>query len=143
MNRNFLIAIVIAAAALVAYFILSSPSPTDTPTGNTGAGAGTGTGTGAGNSANNPLSQLLSGVLTQQGPNAGVQTETPIQTARVFVPNFGWVKVFNVPGVQLGATYYILESTTEKVMPGSDTYNAIKAALAEMKKIRMQVDATV
>lgn len=74
MNRNFLIAIVIAAAAVIAYFILSSPSEADkAAAGATGLPGDGNLGTGAApsGSSGNPLADLIKSFDTVGSSSSG------------------------------------------------------------------------
>lgn len=141
MNKNVLIAIVIAAAALIAYFILSSPAADDKKTtgGNTGGGAG-GTGTsgipGASGGSNNPLADLLSGVLTNQGTQAGPLSDMKdILVGKLQTKNYGIVTIYGRANNPSLHTIYVLADGTQ-VSPNSDLGKAIKS---ELQKIDVAV----
>lgn len=137
MNRNFLIAIVIAAAALVAYFILSSPSPTDKqPTGTGGANGSGAAGTPTpGNSSSNPLAQLLSGVYSTPNPDPGLIAQTKPNTTNnssnqitrnFFLANYGFVHAVEDAN---GIVYMTINNSTDKIDKTSPKYNDMVAAI--------------
>lgn len=143
MNKNLLIALVIGAAALIAFFILSGPAEKPiTPAPGTG---GTGGSTGLtpdqllsgipGGSGTNPLSQLLSGITTGgTSPNAALG---PLMAGRLYLPTFGYVKIYTNPSDFSDVAYYLIESNGENVAKGTEKFNAIRAEVIAHGKIKV------
>lgn len=141
MNRNFLIAIVIAAAAVIAYFILSSPSEADkAAAGATGIPGANGLGTGAApsGSSGNPLADLINGVMGGgSSANAGLlDGEASVVVVKANTPTYGLVTVYAPASNPFGHTKYIL-SSGEEVMANSQKGMAIKAEIVSGGKIRL------
>lgn len=145
MNRNFLIAIVIGAAAIIAYFILSSPSEAEKAaagaTGLPGAGGTGGLGTGAApsgsTSSGNPLADLLNGVMGGgSSANAGLLEGESSVVVKANTPTYGLVTVYAPASSPFSHTKYIL-SSGEEVMANSQKGMAIKAEIVSGGKIRV------
>ena len=135
MNRNYLIAIVIAAAALIAYFILSSPSESDKSKTTDATGGLPGipgdTTSIPGASANNPLSDLLSGVISNQQTNSGTVQSSVIGRRQT---SAGWVTLYGHDGT---VDYLLIESTNQKLVSGTDGFSKLWMEIAAQGKINV------
>lgn len=130
MNKNLIIALVIGAAAILTFFVLSSPAAADTP-----KPPVVGPTPGTPGATDVPFSPLLTG----NTPNAGLGADKTgtdfIVGARRELPSVGWVKAFVTSSDVSSIKFFQIESTGETVYPGTEKFSVLQAAITQAGKI--------